>query len=147
MKVAHGTSDMMSMESPGKGLCTGIQGVDDTREGIIPEVRNGIRWVLPANKINFPHGINWVLPANRINFPCRINWILRAKRINLILPAHLIQCDKERCKKPYIGLTTKQVRERMCQHLGYVTNKTLSKAAGEHFICQDMTKIIWSSQF
>ena len=46
---------------------------------------------------------------------------------------YLIQCDKERCKKRYIGFTTKEFRERMCQHLGYVRNKTLSKATGEHF--------------
>ena len=40
---------------------------------------------------------------------------------------------KKDVKKRYIGFTTKEFRERMCQHLGYVRNKTLSKATGEHF--------------
>ena len=44
-----------------------------------------------------------------------------------------IQCQKERCQQKYIGFTTQQFRDRMCQHLGYIRNKNLNKAIGEHF--------------
>ena len=64
------------------------------------------------------------------SFTWTINKKVSCHDSNLI---YLIQCDKERCKKTNIGLTTKELRERMCQHLGYVRNKTLSKANGEHF--------------
>ena len=40
---------------------------------------------------------------------------------------------KERCKKHYIGFTTRQFRERMCEHLGFVRNKVTSEAMGEHY--------------
>ena len=46
---------------------------------------------------------------------------------------YLIECNKDRCKKHYIGFTTKTFRERMLKHLGYVWNKTISKSTGEHF--------------
>ena len=46
---------------------------------------------------------------------------------------YLIQCDKERCQQQYIGYTQQELCERMIQHLGYVRNKTLSKATGQHF--------------
>ena len=46
---------------------------------------------------------------------------------------YLIQCEKERCKQQYIGYTQQEFRERMCQHIGYVRNKVLSKATGQHF--------------
>ena len=46
---------------------------------------------------------------------------------------YLIQCEKERCQQKYIGYTHQEFRERMCQHLGYVRNKLLNKATGQHF--------------
>ena len=46
---------------------------------------------------------------------------------------YLIESDKDRCKWRYSGFTTKEFRERMCQIIGYVRNKVLTKAAGDHF--------------
>ena len=46
---------------------------------------------------------------------------------------YLLECDKDNCKKQYIGITHQELRERIYQHVGYVRNKTLSRATGEHF--------------
>ena len=46
---------------------------------------------------------------------------------------YLLECDKEYCKQKYIGITHQELRERMYKHIGYVRNKILSRATGEHF--------------
>ena len=46
---------------------------------------------------------------------------------------YLIECNKERCHKRYIGQTDKTLNERILQHLGYIRNNVLSKATGQHF--------------
>ena len=76
---------------------------------------------------------SYVQEGNKVKaetFTWTINKKVSCQDSNII---YSIECDKERCKKRYIGFTTKEFRERMCQHLGYVRNKTLSKATGEHF--------------
>ena len=45
---------------------------------------------------------------------------------------YILVCDKDSCKKQYIGMT-QDFRERIYQHVGYVRNKTLTRATGEHF--------------
>ena len=45
----------------------------------------------------------------------------------------MIECNKEYCKKRYIGITQQEFRERVYQHIGYVRNKSISRATGEHF--------------
>ena len=44
-----------------------------------------------------------------------------------------MECDKDYCKKKYIGITQQEFRERIFQHIGYVRNKQINKATGEHF--------------
>ena len=34
---------------------------------------------------------------------------------------YLVQCDKDRCRQKYIGMT-KNFRDRICQHIGYIRN-------------------------
>ena len=46
---------------------------------------------------------------------------------------YLIHCDKENCLRQYIGVTQQEFRERIYQHIGYVRNKQVNKATGEHF--------------
>ena len=46
---------------------------------------------------------------------------------------YLLECEKEYCKKKYIGTTQQEFRDRIYQHIGYVRNKQISKATGEHF--------------
>ena len=41
---------------------------------------------------------------------------------------YLIQCDKDNCRKQYIGVTAKEFCEIIYQHFGYVRNKVLSRA-------------------
>ena len=46
---------------------------------------------------------------------------------------YLLECEKKFCKKKYIGMTQQEFRDRIYQHIGYVRNKQVSKATGEHF--------------
>ena len=76
---------------------------------------------------------SYVQEGNKVKaetFTWTINKKVSCQDSNII---YSIECNKERCRKRYIGFTTKESIERMCQHLSYVGNKTLSKATGEHF--------------
>ena len=64
------------------------------------------------------------------DFTWKINKKVSCGDSNIV---YLIQCEKERCKQKYIGYTHQEFRERMFQHLGYVRNKLLNKATGQHF--------------
>ena len=44
---------------------------------------------------------------------------------------YIIGCQK--CNEQYIGETSRTLQERFSEHLGYVKNKQLNKATGEHF--------------
>ena len=44
-----------------------------------------------------------------------------------------MECDKDKCKKQYIGVTQQEFRDRIYQHIGYVRNKQTSRATGDHF--------------
>ena len=46
---------------------------------------------------------------------------------------YLLECEKQYCKQRYIGVTHQEFRDRIYQHIGYVRNKQLQKATGEHF--------------
>ena len=45
----------------------------------------------------------------------------------------LIDCQKERCRQRYIGVTKRSFRKRVKEHIGYVKNEKISEATGEHF--------------
>ena len=46
---------------------------------------------------------------------------------------YMIDCQKERCRQRYIGVTQRSFRKRVNEHIGYVKNKKISEATGEHF--------------
>ena len=47
---------------------------------------------------------------------------------------YILICKKEKCKeKYYIGETKNMIRFRLSQHRGYIVNKKLNTATGEHF--------------
>ena len=58
-------------------------------------------------------------------FICKIGNLGLCSSSNLV---YLIQCDKEKCLKQYIGVTQQEFWERIYQHIGYVRNKQLNKA-------------------
>ena len=45
----------------------------------------------------------------------------------------MIECQKEKCRKKYIGETERECRFRIAQHCGYVKNKIVSQPTGFHF--------------
>ena len=52
---------------------------------------------------------------------------------------YMITCEKENCqqknkiKQKYIGESGRSLKDRICEHLGYVRNKNLKQATGLHF--------------
>ena len=45
---------------------------------------------------------------------------------------YLIECQKDNCRKQYIGETKREIRERIAEHKQYIRNAS-SKATGDHF--------------
>ena len=76
---------------------------------------------------------SYVMTGNVIkseNFTWKIYKKVSCNNSNIV---YLIECQKERCKQRYVGFTTQTFTERMCQHLGYIRNKTLNQAIGAHY--------------
>ena len=74
-----------------------------------------------------------VIEGNTIknnNFTWKINKKVSCKDSNII---YLIECQKDNCKKRYVGFSTRQFSERMGEHLGHVRNKDKSQTMGEHY--------------
>ena len=46
---------------------------------------------------------------------------------------YIIECEKDYCKERYIGITNREFRERIYEHIGYVRNWRLDKTTGAHF--------------
>ena len=46
---------------------------------------------------------------------------------------YLIECNKEQCKKRYIGETGRSLKNRIADHRGYIVNQHLNTATGHHF--------------
>ena len=46
---------------------------------------------------------------------------------------YMIECQKENCKKRYVGETKRSLKYRLAEHRGYVTNQHIDKATGAHF--------------
>ena len=48
----------------------------------------------------------------------------------------MLTCPKERCreKEPnYIGETERKLKDRICEHIGYINTKNTNQPAGQHF--------------
>ena len=44
---------------------------------------------------------------------------------------NMIECEKDYCKERYIGITNREFRERIYEHIAYVKNRRLD--TGAHF--------------
>ena len=45
----------------------------------------------------------------------------------------MLECQKDNCRQRYIGETGRQLRQRIAEHRGYITNQVLTKATGAHW--------------
>ena len=54
---------------------------------------------------------------------------------NEILPnvVYMLECQKDKCRQRYIGITGRQLKLRLADHRGYITNQVTSKATGAHW--------------
>ena len=46
---------------------------------------------------------------------------------------YMIECQKDNCRKRYIGQTERKLSDRFSEHRGYVNRKILSQPTGQHF--------------
>ena len=46
---------------------------------------------------------------------------------------YLLECQKDKCKQRYIGTTGRQLKYRLAEHRGYISNQVLNKATGAHW--------------
>ena len=46
---------------------------------------------------------------------------------------YLLECQKENCLQRYIGTTGRQLKNRIADHRGYISNQVTSKATGAHW--------------
>ena len=65
---------------------------------------------------------------------CKFKWNI-VKNVNCETRncVYMIECQKDYCKERYIGETERELRERISEHRGYIHNKNVSTATGEHF--------------
>ena len=45
----------------------------------------------------------------------------------------MIECQKDNCKKRYVGESKRSLKYRLAEHRGYVINKHMDKTTGAHF--------------
>ena len=64
------------------------------------------------------------------NFTWKLGRSMKSSSQNVV---YMLECDLENCKRRYIGVTQKQFRERIYQHIGYVRKKVKNRATGENF--------------
>ena len=60
----------------------------------------------------------------------RLNKQLDCNSFNIV---YMIECQKENCKKRYVGETKRSLKYRLAEHRGYVLNQHTVKATGAHF--------------
>ena len=65
--------------------------------------------------------------ATQNSYTLEINEEVNCQTKNVI---YIIGCQK--CNEQYVGETSRTLQERFVEHLGYVRNKLLNKATGEH---------------
>jgi len=46
---------------------------------------------------------------------------------------NMISCQKENCKLNYISESERTIKDRICEHLGYIRTKKVNQATGYHF--------------
>ena len=63
-------------------------------------------------------------------FSWSINKEVTCNTYNIV---YLIQCNKENCRKQYIGESERVLKNRLAEHIGYVKSKNINQPTGEHF--------------
>ena len=72
-----------------------------------------------GKEVNIPHNKSWI-----------INRKMTCESFNIV---YMLECQKDNCRQRYIGETGRQLRQRIAEHRGYITNQVLTKATGAHW--------------
>ena len=67
-----------------------------------------------GKEINISHNKSWI-----------INKKMTCESFNII---YMLECQKDNCWQRYIGETGRQLKQRIAEHRGYITNQILTKA-------------------
>ena len=59
-----------------------------------------------------------------------INRRMTCETYNII---YMLECQKDKCRQRYIGTTGRQLKLRLAEHRGYISNQVISKATGAHW--------------
>ena len=64
----------------------------------------------------------------------KFNWSIKESvncdTYNII---YLISCDKYNCQEKYVGESERKLRNRLCEHIGYINSKNMKTPTGKHF--------------
>ena len=75
----------------------------------------------------------YILQAKNITHR-KTNWKLNKKLdCNSYNIVYMIECQKDNCKKRYVGESKRSLKHRLAEHRGYVINKHMDKTTGAHF--------------
>ena len=76
----------------------------------------------------------YIKEGRHIKIDTKSTWIINKHHTcedsNIV---YLLECDIDTCRKRYIGETRYAMKFRLSQHRGYIVNKNLNQATGEHF--------------
>ena len=76
-------------------------------------------------------------------FVWRIENKVNCKSYNIV---YMLVCTKDRCNQKetrqmrYIGETERTLKDRICEHIGYINTKKYQEPSGEHFTSTGQTK-------
>ena len=85
-------------------------------------------YILETKNMKHKNGV-WKVEAN-----------VNCQTYNIV---YMLICTKERCRQKeniqmkYIGESERTLKERVCEHIGYINTKKLNQPAGEHFNLTD----------
>ena len=76
----------------------------------------------------------YILETKEIKIDSKNTWkINRKMNCNNFNIIYLLECQKNQCKQRYIGTTGRELKHRLAEHRGYISNLVLSRATGAHW--------------
>ena len=89
---------------------------------------SGMKRCLKCCICPYVHCTNFIKSSSSDDFLLNVKSSYDCRTSNVI---YLIECLK--CKKQYVGQTSRSLKERIKEHLGYIRNSKISEPTGSHF--------------
>ena len=76
----------------------------------------------------------FIKETKEVKIDSRNTWKIHKKmNCNTYNIIYLLECQKSPCMQRYIGTTGRQLKHRLAEHRGYISNLVLSRATGAHW--------------